>query len=242
VCQKCKQKEVKEMNQSISKILVAMVLAATVGVQAKASVSSKTIVVELPSDLPELARGRSDAMYLHHTHEAQAILYLEQDHGRKLAILDVTDPANIKAVGQVSITAPATYDFVQYLGGSRTLIHYRDHSGYAVISFKNFKQPVLTPEPEYLHPSNVQSDGPNGLLLVSSSGTSAPARPSEFEILNISNSSDAKPLATVQGVIQRVDRPETGTIFLLNDQGVTVVRCLATEHEHQTEEWQKDTN
>jgi hypothetical protein len=230
------------MNQSIGKILVAVVLTTTAIVQAKASVSSKTIVVELPSDLPEIAQGRSDAMYLHHTHEAQAILYLEQDHGRKLAILDVTDPAKIKAVGQVSIAAPAPYDFAQYLGGSRTLIHYRDHSGYAVISFKNFKQPVLTPEPEYLHPSNAQTDGSSGLLLVSSSGTSAPARPSEVEILSISNSSSSAPLATVQGVIQRVDRPETGTIFLLNDQGVTVVRRLAAEREHQTEEWQKDTN
>jgi hypothetical protein len=218
------------------------VLAAAASVQAKASVNSKTVVVELPSDLPEIARGRSDAMYLHHTHEAQAILYLEQDHGRKLAILDVTDPANIKAVGQVSIAAPAAYDFAQYLGGSRTLIHYRDHSGYAVISFKNFKQPVLTPEPEYLHPSTAQTDGSSALLLVSSSGTSAPPRASENEILSISNSSGSAPLATVQGVIQRVDRPETGTIFLLNDQGVTVVRRLAAEREHQTEEWQKDTN
>jgi hypothetical protein len=230
------------MNQSIGKILVAVVLATTASVQAKASVNSKTVVIELPSDLPEIARGRSDAMYLHHTHEAQAILYLEQDHGRKLAILDVTDPANIKAVGQVSIAAPAAYDFVQYLGGSRTLIHYRDHSGYAVISFKNFKQPVLTPEPEYLHPSTAQADGSSALLLVSSSGTSAPPQASEYEILSISNSSGSAPLATVQGVIQRVDRPETGTIFLLNDQGVTVVRRLAAEREHQTEEWQKDTN
>jgi hypothetical protein len=230
------------MNQSISKILVAVVLAATIGVQAKATVRSKTTVVESPADLPELARGRSDAMFLHHTHDAQAILYLEQDRGRKLAILDVTDPANIKAVGQVSIAAPAVYDFVQYLGGSRTLIHYRDHSGYAVISFKNFKQPVLTPEPEYLHPSSVQTDGPNGLLLVSSNSPGAPARASEVEILSIANSSDSKPLATVQGVIQRVDRPETGTIFLLNDEGLTVVRCLPAELEHKTEEWQKDTN
>jgi len=230
------------MNQRIGKIFVAAVLATTASVQAKASVNSKTVVVELPSDLPEIARGRSDAMYLHHTHEAQAILYLEQDHGRKLAILDVTDPANIKAVGQVSIAAPAAYDFAQYLGGSRTLIHYRDHSGYAVISFKNFKQPVLTPEPEYLHPSTGQTDGSSALLLVSSSGASAPPRASENEILSISNSSGSAPLATVQGVIQRVDRPETGTIFLLNDQGVTVVRRLAAEREHQTEEWQKDTN
>jgi hypothetical protein len=230
------------MNQSISRILLALVFAITISVQAKANAHSKSIVVESPSDLPELARGRSEAMYLHYTHEAQAILYLEQDQGHKLAILDVTDPANIKAVGRVSVGAPAVYDFVQYLGDSRTLIHYRNHSGFAVISFKNYKQPVLTAEPEYLHPASAQADGPNGLLLVSSSSASAPVREAQVEVLSISNSSGATPLATIQGVIHRVDRPQTGTIFLLNDQGLTVVRCLAAEHEHQTEVWQKDEN
>jgi hypothetical protein len=230
------------MNQSISRILLALVFAITISVQAKANAHSKSIVVESPSDLPELARGRSEAMYLHYTHEAQAILYLEQDQGHKLAILDVTDPANIKAVGRVSVGAPAVYDFVQYLGDSRTLIHYRNHSGFAVISFKNYKQPVLTAEPEYLHPASAQADGPNGLLLVSSSSASAPVREAQVEVLSISNSSGATPLATIQGVIQRVDRPQTGTIFLLNDQGLTVVRCLAAEREHQTEVWQKDEN
>jgi hypothetical protein len=230
------------MNQSISRILLALVFAITISVQAKANAHSKSIVVESPSDLPELARGRSEAMYLHYTHEAQAILYLEQDQGHKLAILDVTDPANIKAVGRVSVGAPAVYDFVQYLGDSRTLIHYRNHSGFAVISFKNYKQPVLTAELEYLHPASAQADGPNGLLLVSSSSASAPVREAQVEVLSISNSSGATPLATIQGVIQRVDRPQTGTIFLLNDQGLTVVRCLAAEREHQTEVWQKDEN
>jgi hypothetical protein len=55
----------------------------------------------IPADLPELARGRGEAMYLHRTSAAQAILYIQRDQGRKLAILDVTDPAKIRAVGQV---------------------------------------------------------------------------------------------------------------------------------------------
>lgn len=186
-------------------------------------------------------------MYLLHTHEAQAILYLERDNGKTLAILDVTDPAKMKAIGQVSVDVPYTYDFVQYVGNLRALIHYRNHSGFAVLNFKNYKQPLLVPEPEYLHPATVQAEGPSGLMLVSSSGSSAnaastPTGKPEYEAFNILNSATATPLATVQGVIQRVDRPQTGTIFLLNDQGVTVVRCLAVEREHQTEVWQKDEN
>ncbi len=117
-----------------------------------------------------------------------------------------------------------------------------DHSGFAIISFKNYKQPVLTAEPAYLHPSKVESDGPSGLLLVSADRSSASAREPQYEVLSISGSSGPTPLATVKGVIQRVDRPGTGTIFLLNEQGVTVVRSLAAEQEHQIEVWEKNEN
>jgi hypothetical protein len=228
------------MNQSISKMLVAATFVVAVSVQAEAIVRSKAIVVESPSDLPQLAQGRGEAMYLHRTGGTQAILYIERDQGRTLAFLDVTDPANIKAVGQVSLNAPSAYDFVQDLAESAVLIHYRNHSGFAVISFKNYRQPVLKSEPEYLHPASVEPEGSSGLLLISGKGASAPAREPEYEVLNISNPSSPTPLATIPGVIQRLDRPSTGTVFLLNDQGLTVVRCLGAEQEHKTEQWQKE--
>ncbi|MCU1244021.1 MAG: hypothetical protein JWO71_4747 [Candidatus Acidoferrum typicum] len=228
------------MNRSISKILVAATFVAAFSVQGGAVVRTKAIVVEFPSDLPELAQGRGEAMYLHRTNGAQAILYIEQEQGRKLAFLDVTDPASIKAVGQVSIDAPSAYDFVQDLGDSAVLIRYRDHSGFAVISLKNYKQPMLKNEPEYLHPASVQPDGSSGILLVSANRASTPAREPEYEVLSISNPSSPAPLATISGVIQRLDRPSTGTVFLLNDQGLTVVRRLGAEQEHKIENWQKE--
>jgi len=226
------------MNQSIIKILIASTF--VVAASAQAEVRSKAIVVESPSDLPEGARGHGEAMYLHRTTEGRAILYIEREQGRTLAFLDVSDPANIKAVGQVSLDAPSSYDFVQDLAESAVLIHYRNHSGFAVIGLNDYRQPVLKNEPAYLHPSRVEPDGSNGMLLISTNRASAPARDPEYEVLNISNPSNPTPLATIQGVIQRVDRPSTGTVFLLNDQGLTVVRCLAAEQEHKTEEWQKE--
>jgi len=213
-------------------VILAAVFAALVVIRADASVRSKFIIVEFPSDLPEAAQISSEAMYLHHTGAAQAILYLEQDQGRKLAILDVTDPANIRAVGQVSLNAPSPYDFVQNLDDSAALIHYRNHSGFAVISFKQYKQPTLTEEPEYVHSASLMAVGPDGLLVVSPP-RSSPSREAQYEVLSISHPSNPRPLATIKGVIQRADRPQTGTIFLLNGQGLTVVRCLATEQEHQ---------
>src|ERR1700739_4061456 len=229
------------MNQSISKVLIAATfMTFGVAVNVRSEVRTKAIVVESPSDLPELAQGRCDAMYLHRPASARAILYLQRDRGRKLAILDVTDPGKIRAVGEVSMDAPSAYDFVQDLANSGVLIHYRNHSGFAVISFKNYKQPVLKNEPEYLHPASVETDGSSALLLVSASSASAPPRDPEFEVLDISNPSSPTPLATIPGVIQRLDRPSTGTVFLLNDQGLTVVRRLAAEHEHNIENWQKE--
>jgi hypothetical protein len=179
-------------------------------------------------------------MYLHRTGEAQAILYLERNQGRKLAVLDVTDPANINGVGQVSIDAPSAYDFVQDLADSAVLIRYRNHSGFAVISFKNYKEPVLKSEPEYLHPASVEPDGSSALLLVSANGGTTPPREPEYEVLSVTDPSNPTPLATISGVIQRLDRPQTGTVFLLNDQGLTVIRRLAAEREHKIEKWQKD--
>jgi len=232
------------MKSGMKKWMVAAILAMIFSVQASASVRSKAIIVEFPSDLPELAQGPSEAMYLHHTHAAQVILYLEKDHGQKLGILDVTDPAHIQAVGEVSIAAPAAYDFVQYRGNATVRIHYRNRSGFATISFKKYKEPVLTAEPEYLHPAKVQGDGVNAFLLVSTRGTSSAqiGELQSYEVISVSGSPGPTPLATVKGVIQRADRPGTGTIFLLNEQGVTVVRSLAAEEEHQTEIWEKEGN
>src|SRR5258706_10258443 len=191
------------MNRRISKILVAAGFVGGISSQAGAEVHSKAIVVEFPSDLPELAQGRGEAMYLHRTADGKAILYIEREQGRTLAFLDVSDPAKIKAVGQVSLEAPAPYDFVQDLAESAVLIHYRNHSGFAVIGFKNYRQPVLKSEPSYLHPASAQAEGSRGLLLVSGNRASAaPAREPEYEVLSSSNPSNPTPLATIQGVIQ----------------------------------------
>ena len=222
------------MNQSVSRMLIVAALAAIAVGQAKATVRSKAIVVEFPSDLPELTQGQTEAMYLDDTGSGQAILYLEQDQGRQLAILDVTDPANIRVIGQAAIEAPAAYDFVHDLANSASLIRYRDGSGFAVISFKNYKKPVLKDEPEYLHPASAETYGMHGLLLESAGQPSAPGQGPQYEVLSVSNSTAPEPLATIHNVKQRVDRPQTGTIFLLSDDGLTVVRCLSTEREYET--------
>ena len=132
----------------ISKMIVAAAVASTVSFQADARTHSKSIIVESPSDLPEMAQRNNETMYLYYTEDGRAILYLEQDQGRTLAVLDVSGPGAIRAVAQVSIAARSPYDFVETLTDSAALIHYWDNTRFAVINFKKFKKPVPTEAPD----------------------------------------------------------------------------------------------
>ena len=223
------------MKYKIAKITVAAVFAATVSVQANARTHSKSIVVESPADLPEMAQRSSEAMYLQETGSGRTLLYLEQDKGRTLGILDVTDPGTIRAIARVSIPATSPYDFVETLHDSAALIRYRDHSGFAVISFKKFKKPVLTEAPQFQHPADAEPLGHSGLLLVSRAISNTPAPDPQYEVIDISNPSKPTELATVPGVKQRLVRRETGTSFFLSNSGLTVVRRLSVEADHEAE-------
>ena len=223
------------MKYTIAKITVAAIFAATVSVQANARTHSRSIVVESSSDLPEMAQRRSEAMYLHATGGGRTLLYLEQDKGRTLGILDVTDPGAIRAIAQVSIPATSPYDFVETLHDSAVLIRYRDHSGFAVINFKKLKKPVLTEAPQFQHPADAEALGYSGLLLASRAISNTPAPDPQYEVIDISNPSKPTELATVPGVKQRLVRRETGTSFFLSNNGLTVVRRLSVEADYAAE-------
>ena len=218
------------MINRVGTIVLAAMFAATVIVQANAQTHSKSIVVESPSDLPEMAQRMSEAMYLHDTGR-QTVLYLEQDQGRTLAILDVSDLGAIRALQHVSIGARSPYDFVRALGDT-VLIHYRDQSGFAIISFKRYKQPVLVEVPQFRHPAHPEALGHDGLLLSSTTPTSAQIEDSQYEVFDDSNPSKPVMLATVTGVKQRLDRTATCTVFLLSTTGLTVIRRPNVEQDY----------
>jgi LVIVD repeat-containing protein len=223
------------MNYRIVKIMVAAVFAATVSGQANARTHSRSIVVESPSDLPEIAQRKSEAMYIRETGGGQTILYLEQDNGRSLAILDISDLGAIRPVGEVSIAARSPYDFVETVNDSAALIHYRDRSGFALINFKKFKKPVLTEAPQFEHPAGAEALGHTGLMLTSMNHPITQAPDPKYEIFDVSNPSHPTVLATIDGVTERMERPETGTVFMLNNDGLTVIRRPNVEQEYEIE-------
>lgn len=230
------------MKNSMKKWMVVAIFAMSMSVQANASVRSKTIIVDLPSDLPEMAQRGSEAIYLHETGGGKTLLYLEQDQGRTLGVLDVTDPGAIRAIAQVSIPAKSPYDFVGNLRDSAVLIHYRDHSGFAVINLKKYKQPVLAEAPQFQHPAEAEPLGYDGLLLASSTHPVYQAEDPRYQVIDVFNPSKPAVLATVEGVKQRLERTETGTLFLLSNNGLTVIRRLNVEKEYEIEQLQKEGN
>ncbi len=204
--------------------MLLLALAATATVQAGTRPHSHSVVIVQPSELPKSASLRSESMFLLNGENGQAYLYLEQDQGKSLAILNVEDLGNIREAGRVSLANPTPYDFVQPVRDSAALIRFRDGSGLAVISFKKPGQPVLYAEQGSLIPASIQAIGQNTLLVASANAPSTPPEKTKAEILDISDPSRPALLVTIRGLRQRLENVDTGTWFLLGDEGLTVIR------------------
>jgi hypothetical protein len=215
--------------------LLIVILAVTATVQAGTKPHSSSIVIDSPAGLPELAQRRSEAMYLYTNGSGQAFLYLEQDQGKSLAILDVSNPGSIREVGRASVAVKSAYDFVQSLSHSAALIRYRDGSGFAVITFKKYKQPVLVAAPALPNLANTQTFGHNTLIFASANNASSPSQDNQCEVIDVSNPAKLKSLAAIHGLKQRLERPDTGTLFLLGSDGLTVIRRPSIEEQYQYE-------
>jgi hypothetical protein len=225
------------MKPMINSLLMAAALA-TIAVSAGAATipHSKTIVVESPSQFPVLAENDGEAMYLHDTQEGKTLLYIETQDGQELSVLDVTNPARIKAVTKTQLAARTAFDFVQDVGDRGALIRYRDGSGVALLSFRNYKHPVLAAGPTLNQADASQALGETGLLLTSDDVVRRPTSdPQSYQVLDTTNPSQPALLASISEVKQRLSNPDTGTLFLLTNDGVTVVRRLRVEQDHQNE-------
>lgn len=226
------------MKLSISLLLGAAVLV-TAGANARAATraQSKSIVIESPSTLPTLALRSAEAMYLHTTEDGRALLYVETQGGRSLSVLDVSHPGSIKVLAQVPASATGSFDFLQDVGDSEALICFRGSSQMALLNLTKAAHPVIVNLPLPQHAADVETMGRAGLL-VKVSKASAPDVPSPQAYYVLDTSTFSRPilLATIPAVKQRLAKHDTGTIFLLNGDGVTVVRRPAAERDERIAE------
>jgi hypothetical protein len=185
-------------------IAIVIAVGGMVGVAAvDAKPSNETILVG-PTDLPELARQGGEAMLLHEAVDGNMLLYIEQNHGARLAIFDVTDPAHIKGRGSVELGASEPFDFISPLGNHAELVRFRQRDEDAVLDFLRAKDPQL---------KTVQGVALQGAIARRGNGESTPG-------------------GQTMEVREEMTNAITGTTFMLTEGGLYVIRRPAVESLH----------
>jgi hypothetical protein len=223
----------------IAQLTVATVAAFTLTGQAEArNERSHKIIVVSPADLPELARVPGQAMILHATGDGRTLLYVEQNHGARLAIFDVTEPAHVKEEGSARLDAPGAFDFLSSLGDDAELVRFRNGHGEAVLNLHKVKAPTLIAIQGLDSQGSTERLGDDGLIVTNQPNVQSDANNSNDQVVDLSNPLHPHPVADVNQVREKITNDETGTTFLLTANGLYLIRRPAVEEEHFIHEWQ----
>jgi len=203
----------KRILSCLRRVAIATVISGMAAGIAVAAPSDNLIVVP-PTKLPASARQSGDAMLLHETTDGTTFLYIEQNQGSRLAILDVTDPAHIKDAGLVEVDAPGPFDFVDTFGSQAELIRFRRGQKNAVLDLHKARSPILD-------------------LTVSGSALadSQLTRDSQVQVVNIAISPELSRVVHLKGIREEITKYDTGTTFLRTDDGLFLIRRPAKEVE-----------
>jgi hypothetical protein len=200
-----------EVNKTLGKITVAGTMFSAFIAHAS---SLGNIVVVQPSELPAASREYSEAMMLHHTVSGRMFLYIEQEQGTKLAVLDVTNPARIKAGKPVALSVPGPFDFVGSAGSRSELIRFRGTGQEAVLDLHKAKIPSVDVLPELTVTGHLMALREDNAVM----------SPAQYQIVDAAAATPYQHVADVKGVKQEITDNETGTTYLLAEEGLFVVR------------------
>jgi hypothetical protein len=234
------------MNHNIkSTLAIGLVVAATFfstsPAQAEIHSKSKDLVVMEPSDLPEQAQTPGNSIFLHSDNAGDTYLYVEQQHGARLSVFDVTDPAHIKLVMSMPLAAQGAFDFIRPLGDNAELVYFRDGQKEAVLDLRKAKRPVLRMIPATTDLGSAAPLGESSLLVTTQDHVYTPAVARDYKVIDVAGSIPTE-LATVEDVKHRATNDETGTTFLLGSDGLTIVRRPRVEEEYKTQQLQMEEN
>lgn len=194
-----------------------------------------SLVLMTPNDLPADARAPGEDMYLYEGN-ARTYLYVEQDGGKRLLVLDVSDPNKISEVSDAQISTDVPFDFAGPVDGASVLIRFRTKSGepseWGRIQLNRPASPRLVTwdqsAGDIVDPLNNRTFDVEISLLPNHSATGS------FQIVDVSRS-EPPSLATIPGVKKILTDPEQGHKFYLASNGVWVLRNLAVERNRQIE-------
>jgi hypothetical protein len=198
--------------------------------------SSDKILVVPPTDLPELALQTGEAMLLRDTADGRALLYVEQPQGSRLAIFNVTDPVHVKGEGSVQLGTSGTFDFVSPIGSKQELIRFRQGGESAVLDFHK-ELPNLRAIEGLTLRGSIKPLGNDGFIVAGQDMERPPAR--DYQVVDIASEAEYLSVFDVKQVHAEVSKADTGTTFLLGDDGLYMVRRPAAESDkrRRDQEW-----
>ena len=199
--------------------------------EAKNHPSNKIIIVQ-PMNLPEPARQTGEAMLLDQSRNGKTLLYIEQGQGERLAIFDVTDPANIKAVASVPLEAPGSFDFVLPLRGRAELVRFRDGQGEAVLDLQKVKSPTIRKIQGLKFQGSTKRLGDDGFMIANQANGQPDVQPIDYQVVDAGNAREPIHVYDVSYVRQEITNAETGTTFLLTADGLCLIRRPAVEEQY----------
>src|SRR5262249_25358879 len=196
------------------------------------------VVLLRPAELPELARATGQAIVLHAAGDGRTFLYVEQNHGARLAIFDVTNPAKIKQEPPAQLDAPGSFDFVSSLGDYAELIRFRDGQGEAVLDLHKAKPPTIKVVQGLGYPGSADRLIGDGFTIANQASVQSDANAQNYQILATVDSREPERIYEVKQVRQEITNDETGTTFLLGADGLYVIRRPAVEEAYEIHQQQ----
>jgi hypothetical protein len=191
---------------------------------------SNNIVLVPPAALPVLARQSGEAMLLNDALDGRTLLYIEQNEGSRLAILDVTDPGHIKGAGSVQLDASGPFDFISPIGNQGELVRFRHGDEDAVLDLRK-RIPSLKALQGLTLTGSVTRLGNDGFTV--SGHAPELQRAWDYQVVDTASSQEFNQVFDVPQVREKLTKADTGTTFLLTEKGLYVIRRPAIETVHQ---------
>ncbi len=197
---------------------------------------SKDVVVVTPASMPKDTQQRGNAFALYSDGgDGSSYLYIEQNQGENLLVLNVTDPAHVKQVATMTLAVPAPYEFLGPISHSTYLVRFYNGDGMAVLDLRKPKAPSLKRLNAFQNGSQIESLGRSAFLLASAEPLDIQHNARDYQVVDTSNPIDPTLLYTARQVSATLTCEETGTTFLLGSEGLTIIRRPQVEEKYRSE-------
>ena len=206
----------------LRRVVLGIVATGTLAAPGAYAGPSNNLILVPPAVLAELARQEGEAMLLLDTIDGRTLLYIKQNQGARLTILDVTDPGHVKGEGSVQLDAPAPFDF-------------RQGRGSAVLDLHSVSAPTLTKVQGLTLQGATIVVGDDGFV-VTTQADSTPRSTRDFQAVDTASLGDAHRVFDVKEVREELTKCDTGTIFLLTQSGLYEIRRPVVERQSELRE------